>query len=294
VLALRKLTRFSLLASILTLAVAAPAWAQGKLDAHYTVSLAGLPIGKGTWLVDVTDTHYSATVTGMTTGLLHAFIGGEGAGTARGTLQGGALLSSLYAASIKTSKKTDAVRLTINNGNVKDYKIEPPQDDPGERVPVTEAHRHGVLDPMTASLVRMPGNGELMVPEACERTLSIFDGRLRYDLQLAYKRMDKVKADKGYSGPALVCSLRFTPVAGYIPSRAAIKYIVKLRDIEVWLAPIAGTRVLVPFRAQGPSPIGPVVMEATQFISVASPAKATGKESGKETSKPSAVGAQSQ
>ena len=40
-----------------------------------------------------------------------------------------------------------------------------------------------------------------------------------------------------------------------------------MRDIEVWLAPIAGTRVLVPFRAQGPTPIGPAVLEATQFVS---------------------------
>ena len=87
--------------------------------------------------------------------------------------------------------------------------------------------------------------------------------------------MDKVKADKGYAGPVVVCAVYFSPVAGYIPSRTAIKYIAKLRDIEVWLAPIAGTRVLVPFRAQGPTPIGQVVLEATQFVSVASPTRAS-------------------
>ena len=41
---------------------------------------------------------------------------------------------------------------------------------------------------------------------------------------------------------------------------ATIKYIAKLRDMEIWLAPIAGTRVLVPFQAQGPTPIGEAVM----------------------------------
>ena len=59
----------------------------------------------------------------------------------------------------------------------------------------------------------------------------------------------------------------FTPVAGYIPSRAAIKYLAKQRDMEVWLAPIAGTRVLVPFRAQGPTPIGQAMLEAYEFVS---------------------------
>jgi hypothetical protein len=82
--------------------------------------------------------------------------------------------------------------------------------------------------------------------------------------------MDKVKADKGYEGPVVVCAVYFTPVAGHIPSRAAIKYMAKLRDIEVWLAPIAGTRILVPFRAAGPTPVGAAVLEATQFVSLPS------------------------
>ena len=128
---------------------------------------------------------------------------------------------------------------------------------------------------MTASLLRTPGNGDPLSAEACQQTLSIFDGRLRYDLQLAFKRMDKVKADKGYAGPVVVCAVYFTPVAGYIPSRTAINYIAKLRDIEIWLAPIAGTRVLVPFRVQGPTPIGQAVLEATEFVSVASPTRAS-------------------
>ena len=109
---------------------------------------------------------------------------------------------------------------------------------------------------------------------SAQRSVSVFDGRLRYDLQLAYKRMEKVKADKGYAGPAVVCAVFFSPVAGFDPSRSAIKYLTKLRDIEIWLAPIAGTRVLVPYRVQGPTPVGQAVLEATQFVSVPMPSKA--------------------
>jgi hypothetical protein len=67
----------------------------------------------------------------------------------------------------------------------------------------------------------------------------------------------------------------FSPVAGYIPSRASIKYLSKQRDMEVWLAPIAGTRVLVPYRAQGPTPIGQAVLEAFEFVSVPIAARAS-------------------
>ena len=256
-------------------AVASPACAQGKLDAQYTVTLAGIPIGKGSWVIDITETQYNTTATGRTTGLLRAFTSGEGTTAAHGTLQGGRLVSSIYSSVITSSKKTDEIRFTTSNGNVKEFKIDPPTDSDSERVPLTEAHQYGILDPMTAALLRVAGTGDPLMPEACKQTAAIFDGRMRYDLQLAYKRMDKVKADKGYAGPVLVCSVYFSPVAGYIPSRSAIKYITKLREIEVWMAPIAGTRVLVPFRIEGPTPIGRAVMEATQFVSVANPTRAS-------------------
>ncbi len=278
-LALRKALRFTMLASISAAVVAvsaiSPACAQGKLDAQYTVTLAGVQIGKGSWAIDIADTQYTAAVSGTTTGLLRAFTGGQGNSVAHGTLQAGRTISSIYSSSINTSKKSDETRLTINNGSVKEISVDPPQDKNPERVPITDEHRRGILDPMTASLVHVAGTGDLLSPEACQQTAAIFDGRLRYDLHLAFKRMDKVKADKGYAGPVVVCAVYFSPVAGHIPSRVAIKYIAKMRDMEVWLAPIAGTRVLVPFRAEGPTPVGRVVLQATQFVSLAVPTRAS-------------------
>jgi hypothetical protein len=272
--ALRHILRCMALAAILAAAAVTPGAAQGKLDAQYTVTLAGITIGKGDWVVDIADTQFSATANGKTTGLLRAFASGDGTSAAHGTLQGGKLVSSIYSSIITSSKKKDEIRLTTANGNVKDFSVDPPIEDNPERVPITEAHHHGVLDPMTASLVRVAGTGDPLSPEACNQTTAIFDGRLRYDLQLVFKRMDKVKADKGYAGSVVVCAVYFSPIAGYVPSRNAIKYLAKLRDIEVWMAPIAGTRVLVPFRLEGPTPIGHAVLEATQFVSVAMPARA--------------------
>ena len=213
----------------------APAYAQqGKLEAHYSATLAGIPIGNGTWTIDITETQYTASASGSTSGLLRAFTGGQGNSTAHGTLNGGRLLSSIYAATITGGKKTDVIRIAINNGSIKDFSIDPPLDDDPERVPLTENLQHNVSDPMTASMVRMPGTGDILSPEACQRTLAIFDGRLRYDMQFAFKRMDKVKADKGYAGPVVVCAAYFSPVAGYI-RRGRDRF---SRDAYgVWLAP---------------------------------------------------------
>jgi hypothetical protein len=132
-------------------------------------------------------------------------------------------------------------------------------------------HLRGVTDPMTASLVRIPGNGDPVNPAACHRSTAIFDGRMRYELTLAYKRMERVKLDQSYEGPVVVCAIYFKPIAGYLPERVAIKYLAAQRDMEVWLAPIAGTRVLVPYRFSIPTPFGTGVLQATQFNATQQP-----------------------
>ena len=79
--------------------------------------------------------------------------------------------------------------------------------------------------------------------QACRRTLPIFDGQQRYDLKFAFKRRDKVTAEKGYAGPVVVCSLRYEPIAGHNASTTLVKYLSEGREMEIALAPVAGTRL---------------------------------------------------
>jgi hypothetical protein len=255
----------------ITAAVADPALAQGRLDARYAVTLAGVPVGKGAWVIDIAENQYTAAASGATAGLLRVFASGQGSGASRGFIVSGTPVPASFAASITSDKKTEEIRMTLGAGDVKDFAISPEVPVDPERVPMTEAHFHGVSDPMTGSLIRVPGTGNPLTPQACARTTPIFDGRMRYNLQFAYKRMEQVKADKGYEGPVVVCAVYFTPIAGFIPHRASVKYLAAQRDMEVWLAPVANTRVLVPYRISIPTPIGVGVMQATQFVSVSQP-----------------------
>src|SRR5262249_59208713 len=120
-------------------------------------------------------------------------------------------------------------------------------------------------------LMRVSGNGDLVSPEACRRTIPIFDGRMRFDLQLSFKRIENVHTHTGYQGPVAVCGVQFIPLAGHVPERPAIKYLLAQQDMEIWLAPIAGTRIVVPYRIALPTPLGQGVLEATQFITAAMP-----------------------
>lgn len=245
--------------------------AQTRLDAAYDATLAGIPVGKGTWAIEVTDDQYAAAAQGGTSGLMKTFSQGSGAGSVQGRVVNGALVPVAYQATTTTGKKSEQIRITLGNGNVKEFGIEPePPVDP-DRIVVTEAHKRGVLDPMTASLLRVPGTGDVLAPEACRAGAAVFDGRMRYDLKLEFKRMETVKADKGYRGPALVCAIYFTPVAGYIPDRPVIKYLAQARNIEITLVPITGTRVLVPFRMVIPTPLGTAMLEASSFVTQVTP-----------------------
>ncbi|MDQ8732811.1 DUF3108 domain-containing protein [Bradyrhizobium sp. LHD-71] len=246
-------------------AVADGASAQGRVEAQYEVTLAGIPIGKGSWVVDIAEEQYSAIANGKTTGLVAMISTGEGNGGAQGRVIKGQLAPANYTVKMITNKKTEVLRISLAQGNVKDFAIEPEQPVNPERIPVTEAHRRGVLDPMTGSLLRVPGTGDPVSPEACGQVQSVFDGRMRYDLKLEYRRVEAVKVDKGYQGPAVVCAIQFVPISGYVPDRTAIKYLKAQRNMEVWFAPILGTRVLMPLKVVIPTPIGTGVMQATRF-----------------------------
>jgi Protein of unknown function (DUF3108) len=262
---------FALVALGLALAAPQAAFAQGRLEAQYEATLSGIPVGRGAWTIDISDDQFSASASGGTSGLLKTFAGGAGTGMAQGRVIGGALVSTNYSASTTTSKKTETIHIVLSNGNVKEYGIEPePPVDP-DRLPVTDAHRRGIYDPMTGSMLRVAGTADPLSPDACRTGAPIFDGRMRYDLKLDFKRMETVKAEKGYRGPVVVCALYFSPVAGYIPDRPVIKYLAAQRNIEIAFAPVAGTRILVPFWLKIPTPLGPAMLEATQFITTPSP-----------------------
>ncbi len=248
-----------------------PASAQGRLEARYEASLSGIPVGKGSWTIEIGDDVYSASAQGGTSGLLKAFAGGSGSGASQGRMVNGTPVASSYVATTKTSKKSETIRITLANGGVKSFSIDPePPVDPG-RIAVTDAQRKSAIDPMTGSMLRVPGTGELLAPDSCRTATGVFDGRMRYNLKLDFKRIETVKGDKGYHGPALVCAIYFTPISGYIPDRPVIKWLASQRRMEVVLVPISGTRILVPFRLTVPTPFGPATLEATSFVTTATP-----------------------
>ena len=158
------------------------------------------------------------------------------------------------------------VTMALQEGDVRELAASPPPS--SDLVPVTDANRRSIVDPLTAMLFSAAATDDGLSQGACRHTLPIFDGQQRYDLKLAFKRLDKVKAEKGYAGPVVVCSVSYEPIAGHRASTPLVKYLSEGREMEIALAPIAGTRLLAPFRLSVVSMLANLVIEANQFESM--------------------------
>ena len=144
---------------------ATPAFAQGKLEAQYEATLAGIPVGRGAWNIEISDDQFSASAVGGTAGLLKTFASRLRFGRrARARRQRRAGLDQLQRVDHDV-EKTEAIHMVLNNGTIKEFAIEPePPVDP-DRIPVTEAHKKGVFDPMTGSMLHVPGTADPLCPK---------------------------------------------------------------------------------------------------------------------------------
>src|SRR5436853_870257 len=105
-------------ATALLLAAPSPASAQGRLEAHYEASLAGISVGRGTWGIEIGEDYYSAAAQGATAGLLKAFSSGSGSGSVQGRIVNGALVPGAYIAAVN-SKKSETIKINLAGGGVK-------------------------------------------------------------------------------------------------------------------------------------------------------------------------------
>jgi Protein of unknown function (DUF3108) len=250
------------------------AHAQGNLDASYTISFARIPVGEITATVVSGQSEYAISARARAGGVMKVLsVDGEGSFNTHGTIKDGHPVPTSFTSKIVSNTETSDVTMALDEGNVRELAATPPPSQ--DRVPVTAANRRGIVDPLTAVLFSAATAGETLSQEACRRTLPIFDGNQRYDLKLAFKRMDKVTAEKGYAGPVVVCSVSYEPIAGHRASIPLVKYLSEGREMEMAFAPITGTRLLAPFRLSVVSMLANVLIEANRFETTAHPLDAS-------------------
>ena len=267
------------LAALMALPAAAapapvPAPEATPIHLRYGVALIGLPIGTATVDGTVGAKDYKLQGTGKLTGIAGVLVDTKGAATAAGELKDGRLTPSGFAATAGTPHYLLTIRIAEARNSATRVEINPPYVQTPDRIPVTEADRHNVIDPMSSFIMPVPGTGDLLGPAACDRTLPLFDGGVRFDVVLSFKRLQQVAAP-AYTGPVAVCAARYKPLSGYRPERPVNKFMADNKDMEVWLAPVGATRLVYPYHIAVMSMIGMVTVDATE-VSFGAPVKAAG------------------
>jgi hypothetical protein len=258
--------------------IAAPvgdrAHAEGHLDASYTISFARIPVGEITATAVFGQNEYAISASAHAGGVLKALlVDGKASFSTQGTIKGDHPVPTSFTSKIVSSAETSDVTMALGEeGNVKDLTATPPPS--SDRVPVGNSNRQAIVDPLSALLFSASAAGEVLSEEACRRTLPIFDGHQRYDLKLAFRRMDEMTAEKGYSGPVVVCSVNYEPIAGHRANIPLVKYLSEGREMEIALAPVAGTRLLAPFRLSVVSTLANLIIAANRFETIMAPAPA--------------------
>lgn len=98
----------------------------------------------------------------------------------------------------------------------------------------------------------------------------IFDGRQRVDLSLTFER---VEAEGGapISADAILCRVRYEPIAGHRAGRRTIRNLRENRDMEIGFARLPGREVMAPVRILVGTPLGALVSKADRFVAAPAP-----------------------
>ena len=235
------------------------------LKVRYGVSILGLSIGSASLAGNFDAGAYRIEANTKLSGLAALMSSSKGAATATGSFSRGQTVPATYATTSANSTVSRTVRMSMAGGAVKAMDVAPPFEDHDGRIPLTEEHKRGIIDPLSAVVMSVPADQPLMGPAACNRNLPVFDGFTRFNVTLAYVGTRQVKA-RGYAGPVAVCAARYVPLAGHRPDRKATKFMADNKQLEVWLAPVEKAHVTVPFRISVLSQIGTVVIEAQDFV----------------------------
>lgn len=254
---------FSSAALATSLGAVVPAGAE-SLKIHYGVSLIGLSIGSASITGSIDPSSYRIEANAKLSGLASILSTSHGAATATGALSGGRVRPATYATTSANSTMTRTIRMAMDAGTVTGVDISPPFDPQMKRVPVTEADKRNIVDPLGAFVLSVPAGQDAAGPAACNRRLPVFDGAVRFDIALSYVGSRHVVA-KGFDGQVAVCAARYVPVSGHRLDSKSAQFMADNKNLEVWLAPLAGTRMVFPFRISVRTTVGTTVIEADEF-----------------------------
>ncbi|WP_283818012.1 DUF3108 domain-containing protein [Bradyrhizobium jicamae] len=250
-----------LLASSLTIQVL-PSDA-ATLRAKYSLSYLGVPVGELTTTTNIGPTSYDAQLNAHLSGVAAVARPHRVSVRAEGTLKDGQVLPSSFSLN-QAGAETRTIRVASVAGNAKVTQIDPPFEIDGPRIPLTEQHKMNVVDPLSALIMPVNQTSGDIDPSMCRRTVHLFTGAARSDLEFAYAWSEQIKS-RAYSGRVAVCSVRYKPLAGHNPDATVTRFIASNAGINVRLAALQDIPYALLVSATVPLPLGTGKLQLDEY-----------------------------
>lgn len=236
------------------------------VEARYRLLYNGIGVGHLHINSSAAGGAYAVSGSGKVSALFGA-VSWSGSSSVTGVLLGGEPVPSAYAFDWRHNKKGGAIKLGFKDRTATDVSVTPPPGPHPDLVPLAEAHKAGVVDPVSAILA-------LTKPDKrppCDRRVGIFDGKQRYDIVLSPKRTTQLPSSSpgGHPETAHVCRAMYVPVAGHRDNEATKTYAAN-RDVEVVMRRVPGSVMHIPYSVTVPTSWGTGSM-VTDRIDIVTP-----------------------
>lgn len=219
-------------AAVFLAGAAAPAFAQST-TVNYTMTVAGLPIGSATMTMTPNGSSTSVAVSGRAGGPLEigrmnaTAVVAPGRVTAQSQSGSGkdATTASLvsegspgntsFSYSGVTGRGPGNLTMAMAGGRVMTLDRKIPDNPRAVRVPVTDAHKAGVVDPLIALTQFIRPGGTMRPDGICGRSHQVFTGVARFSMvgTAAEERASQRGMPDGYR--AVACRVTVTPISGH-------------------------------------------------------------------------------
>jgi hypothetical protein len=219
--------------ALLLAGLSAPARAAEPTTITYGMTIAGLPIGTATMVLTPGGSSTAVAIAGKVGGPLDI-----GRVNASGTVSDGQITvqsragsgkdassadlaskgqpgNSLFSYTGVTNRGPGRIAMTLAGSRVTALDAAIPDNPKAVRVPVEEAHKTGVVDPLSLLGQLIEPGGTLRPDAICGRKLGVFTGQARFDLTgtAADERASASGLPAGYR--SIACRVTFTPVSGH-------------------------------------------------------------------------------
>lgn len=222
------------------------------VSAKYKLKFNGIGVGKIAFSSKAAGKAYELTSNGEVS-LLFGAIKWTGASNVAGAIEAVEPAPKSYAFDWKRNKKGGAIKLAFAGRKAVDVAVEPPPSAHHDTVPLSDQHKQGVIDPLSAIMaLTTAAKGD-----PCDRRVKVFDGKQRFDIVLSPKRQTVIPAGKagGASAVGYVCRAMYEPIAGH-RANADQKAYAANRDAEVVLRKLPGSEALIPHSVTVPTAWG--------------------------------------